>query len=72
MRPDCERRKKSRRNNSEIHKDFECPETRCGNRYGTESSLRIHIKRKHPHLYEPKRKSRHIEQPIDSPEMHPE
>lgn len=42
----------------EIHKDYICPHERCDHKYGTEASLRIHIKKKHPEAYEPKKRGK--------------
>jgi hypothetical protein len=45
------RKKKNRRTSDEIHKEYACPQERCDRKYGTEASLRIHIKKKHPDFY---------------------
>jgi hypothetical protein len=39
--------KRLRRKNAEIKKDFVCPYENCGNVYGHDESLQVHIKTKH-------------------------
>ncbi|CAD8115794.1 unnamed protein product [Paramecium primaurelia] len=45
-----ERKKRLRSLASEIQRNFECPLSRCGKKYGSEGSLNQHIKLKHPEL----------------------
>jgi hypothetical protein len=59
IRPSApEKKKKSRRAADEIDKEHICPGTPCDRRYGSIASLRIHIKSKHPELYEVKKRGR--------------
>jgi hypothetical protein len=69
MRPEVAefKKKKNRRTADEINKEHVCPVHRCDRRYGTEASLRIHVKNKHPDAYSPKKKGRGSESERVSP-----
>ena len=69
IRPENEefKKKKVRRPADQIDKEYSCPYDRCDRKSGTEASLRIHIKKKHSQMYQPRRKSKTLIKDEDHP-----
>jgi hypothetical protein len=49
--PDEKKKKRKRRTAVEIERQHACPIQECEKSYGSEGSLNMHLKRKHPDFY---------------------